>query len=42
MTSRERVLDTLAFRRTDRAPCDLMDGRTWPVLYDYFATARGH
>ena len=41
MTSRERVLETLAFRKTDRAPYDLMDGRIWPELYDYFATAHG-
>jgi uroporphyrinogen decarboxylase len=41
MTSRERVLETLAFRKTDRAPVDLMDGRIWPELFDYFATAHG-
>ena len=41
MTPRERVLETLSFRRTDRAPYDLMDGRIWPELYAYFATAHG-
>jgi hypothetical protein len=32
MTSRERVLATFFFRRTDRAPYDLTDGRIWPSL----------
>jgi len=41
MTSRERVLETLSFCKTDRAPCDLMDGRIWPELYDYFAMVHG-
>ena len=35
------MLETLSFHRTDRVPCDLMDGRIWPELYDYFATAHG-
>lgn len=41
MTSRDRVLATFSFRRTDRAPYDLTDGRIWPELYDYFAAAHG-
>jgi len=30
MTSGDRVVATISFRRTDRAPHDLTDGRIWP------------
>lgn len=36
MNARERVLRTLAFEPTDRAPYDLMEGAIWPELQDYF------
>ena len=36
MTSRERILATLSFQRTDRLPVDLMEGSVWSELIEYF------
>ncbi len=41
MNSRERVLRTLAFQPTDRAPYDLMEGAVWPELQTYFRETHG-
>ena len=41
MTSRERVLETLAFHPADRLPYDLTDGRIWPELREYFLLEHG-
>jgi uroporphyrinogen decarboxylase len=41
MNSRERVLHTLSFQKTDRPPFDLMEGCIWPELLDYFQTEYG-
>ena len=41
MTSRERVLRTLQFEPTDRAPYDLFEGEIWPTLMDYFRHEHG-
>jgi len=41
MTSRERVIRTLQFEKTDRAPYDLMEGSPWPELMDYFRDKHG-
>lgn len=36
MKSRERVLKTFRFQKTDRPPIDLMEGLVWPELLEYF------
>ncbi len=41
MNSRERVLKTFRFEKTDRPPCDLMEGTVWPELLAYFRRRRG-
>ena len=41
MDHRERVLRTLCFEATDRAPYDLMEGAIWPELAAYFAQEHG-
>ncbi|MHB1485885.1 MAG: uroporphyrinogen decarboxylase family protein [Saccharofermentanales bacterium] len=41
MTSRERVFAALDFKKTDRIPCDITDGRIWPELNDYFRSEFG-
>lgn len=41
MTSRERVLRTINFRETDRAPYDLMESIVWPELQQWFAASMG-
>lgn len=41
MTSRERILATLAFQPTDRLPVDLMEGAVWPELLEYFRARHG-
>jgi uroporphyrinogen decarboxylase len=41
MDHRERVLRTLCFEATDRAPYDLMEGAIWPELAAYFALEYG-
>jgi uroporphyrinogen decarboxylase len=41
LTHRERVLRTLRFEPTDRAPYDFMEGFVWPELMDYFTRAHG-
>jgi len=41
MTSRERVICTLQFKKTDRVPYDLMEGSPWPELMDYFRDKHG-
>ena len=41
MTHRERVLKTLRFEKTDRAPYDLMEGIVWPEFFDYLKSTFG-
>ena len=41
MNPRERVLRTFGFEKTDRAPCDLMEGSVWPELLEYFRENHG-
>ena len=41
MTSRERVLRTLRFEETDRAPFDLMESIIWPELQEWCGTNLG-
>lgn len=41
MTSRERVLRTFCFERTDRTPFDLMESVIWPDLQEWYAKNRG-
>jgi uroporphyrinogen decarboxylase len=41
MNSRERVLHTLSFTKTDRPPFDLMEGCVWPELMEYFHINHG-
>lgn len=41
MTSRERVLRTFRFEKTDRAPFDLMESVVWDELQDWFTREMG-
>lgn len=41
MNHRERVLKTFNFEKTDRTPCDLMEGFIWPELAQYFEREYG-
>ncbi len=41
MNSRTRVLRTLHFEETDRAPFDLMEGCVWPELLEYYRQNHG-
>ena len=41
MNHRERVLKTFRFEKTDRPPCDLMEGFIWPELAKYFLDQYG-
>ena len=41
MNSRERVLKTFHFQRTDRPPYDLMEGCVWSELMTYFREQHG-
>jgi uroporphyrinogen decarboxylase len=41
MSSRERVLATLRFQRTDHVPYNLMEGAVWPELMEYFRNRYG-
>ena len=41
MTSRERVLRTFRFEKTDRAPFDLMESIIWDELQDWFTEEMG-
>jgi uroporphyrinogen decarboxylase len=41
MDSRTRVLRTLHFEATDRAPFDLMEGCVWPELLEYYRQSHG-
>ena len=41
MTHRERVPNTFAFQQTDRIACDLMEGRVWLELLEYFQLRHG-
>jgi uroporphyrinogen decarboxylase len=41
MDSRTRVLRTLNFEPTDRAPFDLMEGCVWPELLEYYRRNHG-
>ena len=36
MNSRERVINAFNFKETDRPPCDLMEGRLWDEIIEYF------
>ena len=40
MTSRERVLSTFKFQNIDRPACDLMEGRLWDEIEEYFRISR--
>jgi uroporphyrinogen decarboxylase len=41
MKPRERIIKTLNFEKTDRAPFDLMEGILWPEIIDYFLEKHG-
>ena len=41
MTPRERIFAAINFEKTDRAPCDITEGRIWPDLDNYFEREHG-